>query len=147
MKSSRGCILTSSVNFLWDKGKLFCVCKQILAVLQDACCSVSFSLIKICMLCFCSRFSLLNLFLLLGIDTFGTLLKLWSLYCLKELHHNYFFSKYMKFQFTVKENTCYILPCLKSMYFSVDFIKLKHRIHNRITVKLPVMVAYVCKAP
>lgn len=53
----------------------------------------------------------------------------------------------MKFLFTVKENICYILPCLESMYFSVDFITLKHRIHNRITVKLPVMVAYVCKAP
>lgn len=53
----------------------------------------------------------------------------------------------MKFQFTVKENICYILPCLESTYFSVDFINLKHRIHNRITVKLLVMVAYVCKAP
>lgn len=53
----------------------------------------------------------------------------------------------MKFQFTVKENICYVLPCLENMYFSVDFTKLKHRTHNRITVKLPVMVAYVCKAP
>lgn len=62
--------------------------------------------------------------------------------CLRELYH-----KNMKFKFTVKENICYILPCLESMYFSVDFIKLKHRIHNTITVKLYVMVAYVCKAP
>lgn len=64
---------------------------------------------------------------------------------MKELHHNYFITKYMKFQFTDKENTCYILPCLECIYFSVDFIKLKHKIHSRITVKLPVMVAYVCK--
>lgn len=144
MKSSRSCILTFSVNFLEDKGKWFCVCKQILAALQELA-ALSFSLLKICRLCFCSRFSLLNLFLLLGIVAFSTLLKLWSLYCLKELHYN-FISKYIKFPFTVKENICYILPCLESMYFSVDFIELEHRIRNRITVKLPVLVAYVCKA-
>lgn len=37
--------------------------------------AVLFSLLKICMLCFCSRFSPLHLFLLLGINAFGTLLK------------------------------------------------------------------------